>query len=322
MPFVRHLHDEFVDRLNELYEAPQDRWWRALVDKSSVYLTIRNNAINAYAAGAAIARIDWVPNRGISFRVHHKYLVFPETRQDPYVDLLNGRVALGATIVDSADAFVSHLDAVIAAAASLGGSERAAENIVACHARCVLDMEIVFAADKSEIDETKPSRRQRSGRIDLIVQCGDQLAAVEIKLRANPELRARAHATPPVSIQLYDYYSWMASDKRNTAHQYNKVLEYYDRLRGKFFESRRRGANERISLEGVDPVPRLLITHFRKPDVPALGRIANAVVHSCQELGLVGFDLGNIARVGSPKRVNCSHFCGNARRARSTRPRP
>jgi hypothetical protein len=68
-----------------------------------VFIAIRSNAINAYAGGASIARIEW--NNRLQLRVHRKFLVVPKPRsgEDAYVDLLSrgDRTPVEAVTVNS-----------------------------------------------------------------------------------------------------------------------------------------------------------------------------------------------------------------------------
>jgi hypothetical protein len=76
MPFKRHLEQPFIEALNKLHDD-QNSWWHALVRDEQVFMGIRSNAINAYAGGASIARIEW-SNRRLQLRVNRKFLVLPK----------------------------------------------------------------------------------------------------------------------------------------------------------------------------------------------------------------------------------------------------
>jgi hypothetical protein len=62
MPFNRHLEPVFIAELNRL-AAETSSWWDALGHDRGVFISVRSNAINAYAGGASIARIAW--NKGL-----------------------------------------------------------------------------------------------------------------------------------------------------------------------------------------------------------------------------------------------------------------
>lgn len=79
MAFTRQLEPLFIAELNKLYDDPNSCWRKLVVDKD-VFIAIRNNAINAYAGGASIARIRW--NNGLQLRVHRKFLVVPDSTSD------------------------------------------------------------------------------------------------------------------------------------------------------------------------------------------------------------------------------------------------
>jgi hypothetical protein len=87
MPFTRHLEPAFISELNEL-SADRRSWWHVLKQDKGVFISVRSNAINAYAGGASIARIEW--NNRLQLRVNRKFLVLskPAKEDGDYIDLL------------------------------------------------------------------------------------------------------------------------------------------------------------------------------------------------------------------------------------------
>src|SRR4051812_31348621 len=112
MAFTRKLDPAFLEELNRLAED-RESWWNALLQDGDVFIALRNNAVNAYAGGASIARIAWSSGR-LQLRVNRKFLAFPKPTvgNDQYTDLLASvRPIVEAVAVSDPAQYVEHLEA-------------------------------------------------------------------------------------------------------------------------------------------------------------------------------------------------------------------
>jgi len=297
MPFQRHLDLRFVEELSRIH-ADKHSWWHALARDTDVFIAIRNNAINAYAGGASIARIEW--NGGLQLRVHRKFLVFPRstTGNDPYPDLLRMTATpVEAVIVNNALQYVEHLPEIKAAARRLTGKERSGETAIAASCACVLDVEAAFtsvgvASDSS--DEPVGS----VGRVDIVaVNDQGRLALTEAKLYANAELRSRAE--PVVCTQLVEYYNWARDHQADIVQAYTDVHGYRAAL----------GLpSEAVPhVVDLDVIPRLLIFGFDSSQESQLAGIKNNIITGLRGR-IPSFQEGHIRTVGNSSSVRSHHL--------------
>src|SRR2546423_2787365 len=206
MPFQRRLEQPFIEALTILDDDPNS-WWHALVRDERVFMGIRSNAINSYAGGASIARIEWSNGR-LQLRVNRKFLVLPTAASgdNPYVDLLAPvRPSMKVIVVNDALQYVEHLQAIKDVARRLTGHERAGATQVAASCACVLDVEAAF---DSVIEADSSDEQVGSvGRVDVVaISDHGTLILTEAKLYSNGELRSRTE--PVVCTQLIEYYNW------------------------------------------------------------------------------------------------------------------
>ena len=305
MPFTRNLSRPFIDQLNGLYESdkPKDRWWKTLVDDQNVFIAIRNNAINAYAGGASIGRIEW-RTASIHFRVHVEYLIFAERRGNQlYTDLLHTGKPPVPVVVSSTQAYVDNLTRIKKIATMLSGEERQGENRIAAGRSCILDIEAAFNSKEDMIEAESNGRPRSGGRVDLVAINGEQLNFFEAKLLSNGELRAQMPATPIVCEQLCEYSAWLRENQEEVLTAYKKVVEYGQSLKGRFFK-RFDNACEPASL---NTCPCLLVYKFRTSDRNRVREIKNAVIAGVGDR-IPGFDARNIICVGSPANVTVKHL--------------
>jgi hypothetical protein len=296
MPFTRRLEPVFISELKRLSAEPGS-WWDALKHDRGVFISVRSNAINAYAGGASIARIVW-SNR-LQLRVNRKFLVLPKAAggDAAYVDLLGPAVSpVEAITVNDARQYLEHLTAIKAVAQRLTGDERSAATQVAASCDCVIDVEAAFdsAAEFDLSDEQGGS----AGRVDVIaVNDEGRLVLTEVKLYANPEIRSRTE--PAVCAQLVRYHQWARDQGDDIRSAYAQVLGY------------RRELNLTSSavrdVTGLDVVPRLLIIGFDSSHLSALDAIKKNIVHGLRGR-IPGFRKAHIRGVGSPSNVRNRHL--------------
>jgi hypothetical protein len=297
MPFKRHLEQPFIEALNKLHDD-QDSWWHALVRDEQVFMGIRSNAINAYAGGASIARIEW-SNRRLQLRVNRKFLVLPKptSADDSYADLLaSARTPVEAVTVNDALQYVEHLSAIKDAARRLTGDERAGAAQVAASCACVLDVEAAFDSviEASSSDEPVGS----VGRVDVVaINDHGTLILTEAKLYSNGELRSRTE--PVVCTQLIEYYNWARDHAGPIREAYSSVVAY------------RKALNLRstpvANVVDLDVIPRLLIFGFDSAHRKPLADIKRNILAGLRGR-IPGFEEAHIHTVGSPSNVDRHHL--------------
>jgi hypothetical protein len=297
MPFQRRLEQPFIEGLIKLYDDPNS-WWHTLVRDKRVFMGIRSNAINAYAGGASIARIEWSNGR-LQLRVNRKFLVLPKTRigENPYVDLLaRVRTPVEAVVVNDTSQYVEHLSAIKDAARRLTGDERAGATQVAAACACVLDVEAAF----DSVIEAHSSDEQVGsvGRVDLVA-ISDQgiLTLTEAKLYSNAELRSRTE--PLVCTQLIEYFNWARDHAGEIRNAYSSVLAYRKDLN--------LGSASVATVVDLDVIPRLLIFGFDGAHRKPLADIKEKILSGLRDR-IPGFAEGHIRTVGSPSNVDSRHL--------------
>jgi hypothetical protein len=297
MAFKRHLEPAFIDELSKMYDH-QDSWWRALVLDHGVFIGIRSNAINAYAGGASIARIEW-NNRSLQLRVNRKFLVFPKpTGEDlPYADLLASvKPSVEAVTVNDVSQYVRHLPEIKDAARRLTGHERAGATAVAVSCASVLDVEAAF---DSIVETDSPDEQVGSvGRVD-VVGVNDQrmLTLTEAKLYSNGELRSRTE--PVVCTQLVEYHNWARDHADEIRDAYSSVLAYRKALNLKSIPV--------ADIVGLDVIPRLLIFGFDSAHRKPLADVKSNILSGLRDR-IPGFGEAHIRTVGSPSNVDSHHL--------------
>lgn len=299
MTFKRHLDAKFIQYLNSLREEKAS-WWSVLVEDKDVFIAVRQNALNAYASGASIARIEWDGSE-LRLKVHTKFLVFPDPActDGPYVNLRTGAPNIKAIIVTDEEAYASHLTHIKAAARRLTGEERKGTNTIAARTDCVVDIEAAYAdaAETDDIEEEDPS----SGRIDIVALRDDGVIVLtEAKLYSNSEIRSRD--VPMVCNQLIDYHSWAQANKRDIIDAYCAVHEYRGELHLDLVPRGGGGAPR-----DLDPVPRLLVFGFDRAHSASLRDMTASIVNGVNG-DIPGFDGKKIQAVGGVSNVTESHL--------------
>lgn len=305
MAFNRFLSPQFIDRLNALYRD-EGSWWRKLVDDPEVFVGIRNDAINAYAGGGSVARVEW---NGASIRllVHIKYLVFPPSiPRNPYLDLFSKKKPPAPIMVTTDAEFARWLSQIKDAANSQSGKERQDENVIAAKNSCVIDIEASFNSREERDLAVMDDVSSGIGRMDLIVVNSDScLRTFELKLFANRELRSRGGEPPAVCGQLLEYADWLRKYQDDALDAYSRVIEYFSALDGRFFEVRRE-----FRLDGVDATPRLMITDFNAHQrKEALPKVRHEILKEvAKQKPLESFNRDCVKWVGNASEIKSSHL--------------
>ena len=293
MPFTRHLDAALVSALDSLH-AKKDSWWRKLLDDDEVFIAIRPKAINAYARGASIAKIEW--KKRLCLSLHRKFLVVPKTTKgDEYVDLLDSKhTASAPLIVDNVVDYAKYLNFIKAAAGRLREDEVEAENEIAVACESVLDIEAVFNSG-SEID--LGDERTAGRRFDIVALRKDgTLTLIELKLYKNGDVRSSE--IPAVCAQLADYYALAKANEAEIIAEYAKVEAFRKDLH---LTSTVRPVNR------LDPIPRLLLVGFDKAQRKNVLDLKKNIKMQLQE-HIPGFDEGHIRAVGNASNVRSEHL--------------
>jgi hypothetical protein len=293
MPFTRHLDAALVSALDSLH-AKKDSWWRKLLDDDEVFIAIRPKAINAYARGASIAKIEW--KKRLCLSLHRKFLVVPKTTKgDEYVDLLDSKhTASAPLIVDNVVDYAKYLNFIKAAAGRLREDEVEAENEIAVACECVLDIEAVLnGGPETELGYARTAGR----RFDIVALSKDgTLTLTELKLYKNGDVRGSE--IPTVCAQLADYYALAKANEAEIIAEYAKVEAFRKDLH---LTSTARPVNR------LDLVPRLLIVGFDKAQRKnVLGLKKNIKTQLQQDVP--GFDDEHIRVVGNASNVTSEHL--------------
>lgn len=299
MPFIREF-DRF-ESLNKIY-AQEGSWWRRLADSPNVFVGIRNQSLNVYSGGSSIARVSF-PVGGLSCRVHSEFLTL-ENDAGPYVELANGDAGIHhRPVISNLESFAENLPGVITRARRFGQGERSDENTIATNLSCVIDIEAAFSPDADDSkDDPESISLAQPGRIDLVsVDREGVVRFIEVKRYQNPDLRSRS--APAVCSQLASYHEWITDDLENIRAQYTRLLGLYRELQGNFFGTRLRPEAELR----VDPIPRLLITHFDRAQLPIANQMREHIANSTRAL-IPGFDVGHVLAVGGAGNVQCHHL--------------
>lgn len=299
MQFKRQIDTRLVSALNALY-ADKDSWWRALVDDEDVFVAIRPNAINAYAHGASIAKIEW--NGRPCLSVHRKYLVVPQTTKgDEYVDLLDDNHSpTKPLVVEDWETYSKNLKYIKAAARQLGGKEREDENKIATNCSSVLDMEVAFNDSQAEVSD----RKNVKGRVDIVaLTSSGVLTLTEAKLHENSDLRRAdndmdENNVPEVCNQLTRYADWAAAHEDKILAAYTSVAEFRKAL-----GVRSAGA----AVTRLDLTPRLLILGFDNTKKKKLGDLRKSIVDGVKKR-IPTFTERHIRAVGNASNVRDAHL--------------
>jgi hypothetical protein len=299
--FRRNLSDEFICELGELYEE-KTSWWYSLVNDPQVFVAIRNDAINAYAGGASIARITWNSGR-LRLEVHLKFLVLPNmtTIKSPYINLLETRQdPIQATVVDNPYRYVDNLQEIKAAAERLTGEERIGEINIAGRCKCVLDVETTFSG--SDVSDDDPGRL--GGRIDIVALNGKGcLILTEAKLYSNSEIKSKPTHIPDVCDQLVEYHEWARSNRKEIIAAYVDVQKFRKRLN-------LRSCEDDVIPRDLDLRPRLLVFGFDRAHQAALTDVKERIVKGLQGR-IPDFDKRYIQTVGRTSSVREHHLDGS-----------
>ncbi len=201
--FRRGLDQQFVEKLNELYDQ-SDSWWRALVNDDDLFLAVRDNYVNIYYRGCSLLKLMWKePTKTIVGETHYKYLLKPSLTGSDYIKIVDGQPE-SQQLEDMFTKNLADTDDLKKAAKPYAVPEKTGvHNIVLANPN-IVDLEIAFAASSSdEADKSAPrmdlAALKKTGR-------GFEIVFFEAKhFKNNKELRARGDADPKVIGQIERY---------------------------------------------------------------------------------------------------------------------
>lgn len=313
MPFTRRLDDSFIEELNRVYQSPEGRWWRRLVDSpKDVFVAIRNNALNAYARGGSIARVEWTGRR-IRVWAHEEYLSRPSGIL--YVEI-GAEPERHRAVVADFEAFGRDFESIVKRIGLFSGYERAGTNRIACGQLSVIDMEAAhsdeddlaladeFSRHLARLDPEAP-QKHRAGRFDLVrVNAKGQLIVVETKEYLNVELWKKGGQ--PVVEQLGQYHRWLVRNQEAFRVGYDNVLSIASRLHGDAFARVGNTAGDPTKLS-VDVVPRLLIFGYDGDQEVSARSLRKDIARNAVPT-IPDFTEDHVRTVGDPTNVKSHHL--------------
>ncbi len=213
--FRRGLDQEFVEKLNELYDQ-SDSWWRALVDDNDLFLAVRDNYVSVYYRGCSLLKLTWKPKTGdgdIDGETHYKYLLKPSLpREKTHIAIVDGQ----PESQQLEDMFIKNLadtDALKKATKRYAGPEKIGVHKIVLANWNIVDLEIAFPGSSSdEADKSPP-------RMDLAAlkktDRGVEIVFFEAKhFSNNSALRASGDADPKVIGQIERYKNLLEEQLR------------------------------------------------------------------------------------------------------------
>ena len=257
--FNRGLDDEFVDALNREYDK-EDGWWRAFVCDKDVFLSIRENYVNAYYRGCSLLRLSWEAGAFVG-EVHYKYLLRPSASNE-YVKVVDGRANLDNAKSRFLDD-IGEIDSLKKAATPYAGDEKTGVHNILSANNNILDVEIAFGKDESDTG---------APRLDFaaIRKSGKEAKVVffEAKHFNNYNaLRKSGDAKPEVVKQIETYRSKLHANRDAIIESYCRVCSNLRTLHGVAKRHRERHAMLESVASGaaeltIDEEPVLIVFGF------------------------------------------------------------
>ncbi len=262
--FIRGLDQEFVEKLNELYDQP-DSWWRALVDDDKLFLAVRDNYVNIYYLGCSLLKLTWNPKTGdgdVVGETHYKYLLKPSLTGSNYIKIVDGQPE-SQQLEDMFTKNLADTDDLKKAAKRYAGSEKTGvHNIVLANPN-IVDLEIAFAASSSDsaslIDFAALKKTDR----------GFEIVFFEAKDFSNGDLRASGGADPKVIGQIDKYSGLLRNNCDKVTNSYRQVCRNLFDLRGLAKRHHKRHEILKGIADGSTPLtvndaPRLVVFGFNE----------------------------------------------------------
>jgi hypothetical protein len=218
--FRRGLSPALVERLNEEYE--RGGWWKAMADDPQLFIAIRDEYLNVYWKGNSLVKLS-MQDGHLHGNVHYKYMLRPETKTNPYLTLVDGKLQSA----NPSDFFLPDLSDIASlkrSANAYAGEEKAGIHKIVMSNANIIDVEVAFGTEISE------SGTNVAQRIDFAVlqlgEHGPELIFYEGKGFNNPELRSNGDNIPPVMNQLKSYQEFL---RHAQSHQ-SDVTQSYQRV--------------------------------------------------------------------------------------------
>ena len=259
--FNRGLTDEFVCALNREYDK-EDGWWRAFVCDKDVFLSIRENYVNAYYRGCSLLRLS-LEGDAIVGQIHYKYLLRPSMSNE-YVKFSSGKLELddAGTKFLTTVSEVDSLDSLKRAATPYAGAEKTGVHDILKANDEILDVEIAFGKD--EADTGAP-------RLDFaaLQVSGNDVKVVffEAKHFNNDALRKSGSTKPGVVEQIETYRRKLCGNHDVIVKSYGRVCCNLRSLHGVADRHPKRHAilesiaSGELNLD-IDPNPVLIVFGF------------------------------------------------------------
>lgn len=270
------------DIINRFEERP-DRY-------RDVFPAVRKDRIDFYYKGGKLFSYDGKTG----FKTHHKYAsVIKFDDKNPYVSDTN---------LQAIDNFIEGYERIKENCSLYSGIEAAGVSRVygdfSCtkqeklHQVVVLDIEVCLIRE-NEADDPEPGKKSRakSDRIDLLLLDTESclLRFFEAKDFSNSEIRAKTGHTPKIVMQMQRY-----QEQLNAPNVRQEMLAGYS--------SHVEIINQLFSPEAplptpqdIDPVPRLLVFGFDKPQLKE--KLENEIDRLEKDYELSVYAIGNISRV-------------------------
>lgn len=246
----RGLGSQYLNKLAELMDGPEGRWWRDALVHPDVIIAVRRDSLNVYHRGASVFLADLRDGRIVP-KTHAKYLVRQrQTHAEMNLDLsFSGPV--GNTVWKCYEGPAT-LKEMLKAAAALAGPEKFGLHSLIRNSLHVIDVEIALegsvavpidagtdaeeqteiseaikAADEVSPDETKANRldvatlEDRNDCIHLVFHEAKHFGNKE--LRAKKEKGGSEAIDPPVLGQIERYTSTLKEHGKRLASEYAAI---------------------------------------------------------------------------------------------------
>ena len=259
--FKRGLDDEFVRRLNYLYDEDQS-WWRCFVEDEGSLVAIRDNYLNVYYLGASILKLEW-SSGGIVGSIHYKYVVRPSVpRKHEYLTVgPDGTIRLPTQPTTLLFDNLNVSDLKKAARAYTQAEKKGVHQIARQSRNAVLDLEVAI------------SDGRKAQRVDIAALVDRNGAIVlrffEVKTCADNRLNKQREDAPKVVGQIKDYSRLLCEHHDEILASYRRVCENFHQLKGLAAHPahvRRRAMIDAIVRRSkpleLDNLPRLVVFDF------------------------------------------------------------
>jgi hypothetical protein len=283
--YDKKLNNEFIRRLNDLYED-KDSWWRKIVDDEKVFILVRSNHLRVLAHGGLLLLVEFKDGDFVC-KTHEEFLSL-RTEKDPYVVLSQDKTEPPKRVEGLKD-FVKHYSKIKRRMSLFVSEERQG-----CH-KVSLNIDRIIDKETGLVLRNKAEDRKSAQFVDLAgITDGGVVVFFEAKLFKNNELKSKAGIAPRVVSQLQKYEAIIKRDNKRIIDAFEQQFEMWSQIKGLFFKKRIKFRPKKITLY---PSVRLLITAF---DSAQLAKFI-PVIRKNIEMGMGWSNKSpNIITVGKP----------------------